>query len=259
MELFELSCAPLSLARPLLQPPSLAGADIRNGLVLDLDFSTASTGFIQDQSQLRNNGSVTGALPNNQSGSAGVSGGIAPRGLFFDAVDDLVSCGSAASLTNLATFTIESFVNPKSIGEGNAGRIVDKGSSFIFVTIAQNTIKFQANHSGASNLHRTANNDAIALNTWNHVVCTFSGATITAANYRLYVNGSETSYQASTNGAGSILSNVGSNLTVGQIAGLTTRTFDGSIGLFRLYNRALSAEEVRLRYGHTVVRFGGAV
>ena len=75
----------------------------------------------------------------------------------------------------------------------------------------------------------------ISTGTWYHVACTWDGSTM-----RIYINGAE-----SVNGSQSGLVPAAntSPLYIGQFGGNTDR-FDGLIDDVRVYNRALSAQEV---------------
>jgi len=78
---------------------------------------------------------------------------------------------------------------------------------------------------------------AIPLNTWVHLVASYDGSTI-----RLYRDGMEV---ASANYSGS-MTNTGSQMTgIGVRASLNTHWFPGQIDEVRIYNRALSLNEIR--------------
>ena len=91
---------------------------------------------------------------------------------------------------------------------------------------------------------------APALNTWYQIVGTYDGATI-----RQYVNG---------NASGGTLNYVGTPSSGGEIRMMrrwddvvsSGNLFDGDLAITRVYNRALTADEVLLNYNAQKTRFG---
>ncbi|MBI2558514.1 hypothetical protein HYW20_04280, partial [Candidatus Woesearchaeota archaeon] len=67
-------------------------------------------------------GTNTGTLINGPIWTAGKIGGA----LNFDGADDFVNVGSASSLDDLKAYTVCAWINPRSGGENNNGRIVTK-------------------------------------------------------------------------------------------------------------------------------------
>jgi len=84
--------------------------------------------------------------------------------------------------------------------------------------------------------------DTPTFNVWRHYVVTRNGTTFT-----LYANG--TSLGANTSATG--VSDVSGIIRVGSWAGNSNYDFNGSLDDVRIYNRALSASEVRFLYGQT--------
>jgi hypothetical protein len=85
---------------------------------------------------------------------------------------------------------------------------------------------------------------SIQTNTWYHVIVTSSGST-----HKIYLNGSDIQTQT---GAGPFLSS-SSTLKVGY--GEIHTYHNGRIGLYRIYNRALTAQEVLQNYNATKKRY----
>jgi hypothetical protein len=79
--------------------------------------------------------------------------------------------------------------------------------------------------SGATALTHRSNNAVISLDTWHHIGVTWDGSN-TAANAKIYVDGSEVGYQTTTNGA-TLANATGSGLYLGREA--TTATSDTPI------------------------------
>jgi hypothetical protein len=85
---------------------------------------------------------------------------------------------------------------------------------------------------------------SIQTNTWYHVIVTSSGST-----HKIYLNGSDIQTQT---GAGPFLSS-SSTLKVGY--GEIHTYHNGRIGLYRIYNRALTPQEVLQNYNATKKRY----
>jgi hypothetical protein len=97
---------------------------------------------------------------------------------------------------------------------------------------------------GASGNVGTLYSTSIQTNTWYHVIVTSSGST-----HKIYLNGSDIQTQT---GAGPFLSS-SSTLKVGY--GEIHTYHNGRIGLYRIYNRALTAQEVLQNYNATKMRY----
>jgi hypothetical protein len=114
-----------------------------------------------------------------------------------------------------------------------------------------NTIYYSDSINGVQTVLQT-NSGTIAYNTYYHVVCMreYNG---TNTVKRIYINGN---LMASTtvSGAKSAFANP-DTVTVGDGAAFTWYPFYGEIPVAKIYNRALSAGEVRQNYLHYKTRF----
>ena len=165
----------------------------------------------------------------------------------LDGTNDVVNAGSAASLDNLASFTYSAWIFPRSLGEGNVGRIADKtatGAGFKRFRLNNST----ANSFHAQVSHSTTNATAISAantatpNEWQHVVMTYDGTTRTV---RIYKNGTQI---ASGVGTGTPQSDAAGSLLIGNNPG-GGATFNGLIDDVIVYNRALSPDEIQVLGG----------
>jgi len=159
----------------------------------------------------------------------------------FDGVDDYVSVGNGASLNITSAITISAWARRSEIGRSQS--IVRKGGQ-------SNTIlDYNLGFGLADNLGFGASKTtgeivgvaSIAVYTsttsWYHVVGSFDGS-----NYKTYVNGVEVANSGVTN------SNTNVNVFyIGQKSDGTQR-FNGAIDEVRVWNRSLSAEEIRQHY-----------
>ncbi|HEY0968373.1 MAG TPA: LamG-like jellyroll fold domain-containing protein [Opitutaceae bacterium] len=192
----------------------------------------------------------TGTLGTSPTNPAWATGRIGTA-LDFDGTDDVVNAGSGSSLDNLSAVTVTAWIRADSLGGGSKGRVVTKASGIgptagwhLHVT-GTNQLQFRADYA-TTDLDRVSANNTISLGAWRHVVATWTGSA-TATNVKIYVDGVETAYASTTNGAGARANDATSNLYLGNESG-GTRTFDGLLDDVRVYNRVLSAAEIEAVY-----------
>ena len=191
------------------------------------DGKNMSTTTAIDSSSSKKNGTLT-----NMSGTPVVQGKIG-QALKFDGVNDYVSVGNV--LNALTSYTFSAWINPKSLGGGSGGRIIDKNSAYFFRLISSGGNKLAISHNGGPS---QASTGTITFNRWQHVVATWNGKQLV-----FYINGVDA-------GTISFSTAISSNSAALQIGDTNSgnSTFDGSIDDVRIYNRALSAVEVRRLY-----------
>ena len=220
---------------------------LTNGLVGMWSFNgpdlTTTTAY--DRSGQGNNGTLTNG-PSRVAGKVG-------QALNFDGVNDYINVGSGSSLDNLGPMTASAWIYAKSSGEGGlTGRIFDKcmtgGSNncwiFYQTTGGVGGLTFYVD--GSTILRRISSNGVIQYNKWHHVLVTWDGVITTAASVHIYVDGNEVTYTTTTNGA-SRTSDAIESLIIGNTID-SNRTWDGLIDEVRIYNRALSPDEVKRLY-----------
>jgi hypothetical protein len=200
------------------------------GLVAYWSFDEGSGTTAYDASGNGNHGTIYGAK-----WTQGKSG----TGLSFDGVDDYVDCGNAASLNITSAITIEVWVKfPKLITEYPSSQwpsIVEKGGSYyIWVNGGQN-IELGIYKGGAVQpLYLSSS--LFQKDVWYHLVFTYDGS------YRkAYLNGE-------LKAAGSTTRNIDITANPVYIGRHGTQYFSGLIDEVRIYNRALSPEEIRFHY-----------
>ena len=191
----------------------------------------------------------TGTLTNGPTRATGKIG----QALNFDGSNDVVNAGSGSSLGNLSALTLSAWVKAESFGESGQGYILDKTTSIgpvngwaFQVTTTGSTLQFAVDYD-ETNLLVTAVSNTIELNKWIYFALTWDGSS-TASNVHIYKNGAEvSSYGTQTNASGNRNSDASASLRIGeQPNGL--RAFDGSLDDVRIYNRVLSAAEVKRLY-----------
>ena len=177
-------------------------------------------------------------------------------GAYFDGVDDYVEIPHNANQlgTNLSNgFTISAWINPRSLGEGNAGRIFDKGESnnaangFVFYVAGTARIGFKINVGTGSN----SGNNSITFGTWQHVLVTVSSGQL--VNH--YVNGvlEGTANQNLVQGIATITTTLAPR--IGNRANASDFTFDGGIRKVKMWNKVLSAAEIAADFKGAVVAY----
>ena len=127
-------------------------------------------------------------------------------------------------------------------------RVIGKGDgsnrSFGFWYNAPTSVFLYQRYGAAGNVG-TLYGSSVQTNTWYHAIVTSSGST-----HKLYLNGVDVQTQT---GAGPFFS-TSSTLKVGY--GEAHTYHNGRIGLYRIYNRALTAQEVLQNYHATKKRYG---
>ena len=173
--------------------------------------------------------------------------------LRFDNSDDYVDLTSDAELGDVfdGGATVMAWIYPTGWGENGYGRILDKSSS------ASSTgdgwaIRMNTDNSGVINFGQgfasgrgwwKVQNGSVTLNTWQHVAIVYD-ASNTANDPAIYLNGSSTPVIRVDAPSGDIRSDAAINLRLGNFAGGTSHTFDGTIDDVRIYDSMLSATEI---------------
>ncbi len=174
--------------------------------------------------------------------------------LSFNGSDNYVSLAGNSTFDNMGAMTISAWIKPSSLGENGKGRIVTKaaggslpsyGWSFYLTNEVANGIKFAVDHTTAHLEHASVAN-AITLNQWQLVTVTWDGSK-NASNAHIYVNGNEVSYAVADNAVGTRASDTSNSLYIGSNPA-RTRSFNGSIDDVKIFNRVLSADEVKNIY-----------
>jgi len=195
---------------------------------------------IYDRSPYGNIGTITGAVWKRL-----------PSGLWcldFDGTDDYVNCGHNASLNITEEATIEMWIYPTAATAGTTRRMLSKAKFELNligeVTGANFTFLVKV---GTVSKVASAPTDSATFNTWHHVVGVYN-----QTNVLIYQNTTLTTGDAST---GSIDDNAADDLFIASRAALD-RELTGSIGLVRIYNRALSALEIQNHFNRERHLFG---
>ena len=196
-----------------------ARAQDTKGLVGCWTFDQAKGGLAADSSGAGNNGRIHGAEFMKRGSS---------YALKFDGVDDYVDCGDARSLRVHQAVTVMAWVFSDGAQSGEVGLVLKKSWSQYGLTAYQGRCYWYI--SGGQN------NCSAQLppGVWHHVAGTYDGGTM-----RLYVGGKLVSWKTL-----SVPIMSSGNLYIGR-ATYANSYFRGAIDDVRIYNRALSAEEIK--------------
>ena len=213
----------------------------------DSNIYSNETGGIRDYSTYENNGTLGGG--NSANSPTWTSSGKIGGAYDFDGVDDYVEVPSSPSLTNFTAISVECWFTAKTLGDGSYWRhIVDKGwmtegAWLLHTDKATKQLRWVLYLDGGQRGVQTNSN--LTENTWYHAVGTYDGTKV-----KLYLNGikqtQETTYSKDS------FSN-SANLRIAQ----STHDHHGLIDEVRIYNRALSPEQIYQMYldgvaGHNV-------
>ncbi len=220
---------------------------VEEGLVLWLRFEEGEEDIAKDSSGYNNDGKIYGA-----SWVKGKIGG----GLQFDGIDDYVDCGSDASLVPTGDFTVEAWIYMNNMPLVKEGKFIqnpilfkDRHHDCIFMV----TIIFLPPTSTSMYTRRAlmlhfgrlgqfvASPESLSMKKWIHVAATvLDSYTVT-----VYINGEI----GGQNFRELIFSPVKKPLLIGGIKDDSrSSSFNGIIDEVRIYNRALSAEEIKAHY-----------
>ncbi|MCH8148928.1 MAG: hypothetical protein IH987_13275, partial [Planctomycetes bacterium] len=227
--------------------------DLANGLVAFWKLNEGSGTNATDSSSNTNDGTLT----NSPAWTDGVHGGAVD----FDGVDDYIGAGSDASIDDMwaggGTFAAWCFI--EGAGETNFGRFADKASDVdatvgwaIQMNNGTTSIRLEAGFSTTRGIWNSGTN-SVSANSWYHVAVVYDSDS--AANDPLiYINGVSKTVTNSTPPVGTYNTDAAIALRIGNFAGDTTRTFDGSLDDIRIYSRELSTGEiVRLANGSGLI------
>ena len=205
----------------------------KNGLVLYYNFDNRSSlgenqTLVVDRTGKSKNGTIFG-------GNTTVNGGVFERAIQFDGVDDEINISYSNSLNATQNITLSAWVYQTAWNNypGIIGKLYETTGSYSMHIRDDNTIRFELEGTGYNPTTK-----AITNNQWNHVLTTYDGVTM-----RVYIDGVE----VGSGGAGPASRTGNNNNTwIGHLPGYGW--FNGTIDEAMIFNRSLSAEEVKELY-----------
>jgi len=186
-----------------------------------------------DSSGLCNHGQMINMDATNWRGGANR---VIGNALYFDGVNEEVNCGQAESLNLTGAVTIAAWINTATLALPNNHRMIFTAEALSYLSITSNLAPKPFISLDIAGAQETVNSEyTLSANTWYHVAATYCGATI-----KIFVDGNE---KASKNVSGVL--DFG-NTVDKQIGGyvIAGYNFNGLIDDIRVFNRALTADEV---------------
>lgn len=222
-----------SAAFKINRPPTLNA-----GLVGYWTFDGPDTNFTTNTVTDKSGNGNTGTITNMSTSTARAPGKIG-QALRFDGVNDRVDVGSGVNLSNTVTFS--AWVKPRNYSESGfnvfliGGKAI--GSNNFYLDFLNGSIRW-VTYDNSSNFHIMS--IAVGNNDWKHVV----GVMDNNLQY-LYANGVLQGSPLAVTWSYDDMSN--SRVSVGDNY-WSVQAFPGLIDEVRIYNRALSASEVKTLY-----------
>ena len=223
------------LQKPMLGTQIDWSNPLNDGVVLDLLMNEGHGDVVHDLSGYGNHGTLNNmAFPSTQ--ASGWNPGLDGVALAFDGTDDFIDCGNDESLNITDAITIEAWVKyteQKDWGGLIVGRRVKSGDhlGYGYSITQRNAGAIIAEVSDGITAAQVTVND-INNDVWYHIVMTSNGS-----NLKIYKNGE---FKNSVDY--SFTAQSGGTTYIGEKWG--TYYFNGAIDEVRIYNRALSADEI---------------
>ncbi len=209
-----------------VQPPQNSSSDVTTGLIGDWRFNENYGEISVDHS----GGANTATLVNHPQWNQGT--------ILLDGTNDYITCSNDSTLNLTGDLTLSAWISPQSFGQAGYGRIIDKGTSntgfTFFVNAANNNLGYTV-YGGSLAF---SNPNILLLNQWQHVAVTYDENT---GQVSFYINGilsGQTAYSENP------VDSESSPLVIGIRYYDMQRAFDGEIDSMRIYNRALTSEEI---------------
>jgi hypothetical protein len=185
---------------------------------------TTGSGCMLDSTSNINHGTPAGSMTSDN-----LVDGQFGKCLDFDGADDEVDFGACNNIDFLTNKTIETIINPNTVGEGNAGRIIRKGggANGWGVHLYTGNYIYYAQGASTDGWWRIASN----LNQ-KHLAITYNNSSV-SNDPIFYVDGVAQSIQSEANPVGTIADDSAYDMTLASIP-TGTYCFDGKIDEVRI-------------------------
>jgi hypothetical protein len=227
----------------LTSSPALLTSGLNAGLVgywpMDGNTTNWKTDTTADQSGTGNIGMLI-----NMSTSTSPAAGKIGETLKFNGTNQYISISNSTSINLSSTVTISAWVYPKvfSFLAGIVSKYNASSGNEYFLRMSASSPYNKLDCGGATDFTSTG---TLSLNKWQYVTCVVAGGT---AN--IYINGALDSSGTATISSGTDPITIGSDFLPSQ------RLWNGSIDDVRIYNRALSAQEISQLYAQGAANIG---
>jgi hypothetical protein len=192
------------------------------------------------------NGTLTNMAAVVTTDSGWTNSGKFNKAIKLDGSNDYVLVGNQTAIQTFNTLTISGWIKADTFATGDLNVIYYKDTSGFYFGVNDNKLRFRSSDL-TSDLTETTTN--LSTGVWTHVAATYDGATV-----KLYVNGREEVSEAAT---GTISENT-INATIGAF-GTSSNFFDGTIDELKLYDSALTAQQIQLDYNQSKGVIFGAI
>jgi len=165
----------------------------------------------------------------------------------FDGTDNALRCGSGVSIDDIWSGggTVSVWLNPDTRGESNKGRVFQKTVNMLYIvgeSAGATRFTFNTQFDGNSGAWRMVN-FPLTFNAWHLVHFSYNSDSV-SNDPTFWINAVSEAFTEST-----YLGDSSSNLNIGNNEG-ASRTWDGGIDEFRMYNGILSADWVSTEYNN---------
>jgi hypothetical protein len=221
---------------------------VTDGLVLNLDAGLVSS-YPKTGTTWRDlSGGANTTLVNGPTFSSDGGGSIV-----FDGINDNVNTNQTFNFNQTGQFSVEFFVNFNSHSDRQtaAADIIGKGhfynNNWCIWLHNDHRITFETAGNPTRLGSQYLTTSVLNINTWYHFVATYNNGTKI-----IYLNGSQIG-SSFYSGPGNFTNT--NNVLIGQRPGDSSRSLRGSINSVRIYNRALTPQEVLQNYYSGLQRF----
>ena len=160
----------------------------------------------------------------------------------FNGSNNYISIPVSSILNFSPEFTLEAWINPSTY----TGDIIILGQGSYYLTM-NGSYQLSVYCYGKSPAGYHTTTETLSQNNWNHICASWSSTEVS-----LYINGLLKKSVATTGTPNSVITQV----WVGSEYNGTQRSFNGSIGSTKIYNRALTATEVLQNFNAVRDRYG---
>jgi hypothetical protein len=163
------------------------------------------------------------------------------NGLDFDGTNDVVQIQNATNIHDMfdGGGSVSLYINPRTDGENNDGRIMDKTNWYISVNNEAGSkvkITFFQDFDGTDG-QWTSTSTEIDVNTFTHVAVVYDNSDVTN-DPKIYINNQLVALTEDSTPVGTRVTDVGVDLLLGNNAA-GDRTFDGILDDVRVFNAAI--------------------
>ncbi len=183
---------------------------------------------------------------------AGWTTGVLDGALEFDGSIDYVAVSATTGLQDVFATgaTISMWIRPTDWGELDSGRLLDKTNAgsgnrngwSLGLRGSSQGLEFVQGFTGSEG-HWVTPNNSIELNKWQHVALVYDASSDTN-DPQIFINGVEQGLTKPTAPSGTIRSDADLEIRIGNLAGETTRSFEGKIDDVRLIGDMLLSSEI---------------